>query len=157
MDAESTSFSPFMKQNDAMYAVILSLRKSKISIGADLYWGLSLFFFMFSIFLCISAPWVYLCWFQNHTTNPKKLLYNKKCFLGLGLLHNIVHIWCGRDYTSRQQKPTQPGGPLWIRSVCGLHCQLVSICLLMGWTHQNNFKRSFALKWETLFQINADC
>lgn len=54
------------------------------------------------IYLCILAPWDYLWSFQHHITNPKKQLYNKKYFLGLGLLHNIIHIWCGRDYTARQ-------------------------------------------------------
>lgn len=66
---------------------------------------------VFSIFFILSL-WVYLWLFQNHITNPKKQLYNKKYFLALGLLHNIIHIWCGRDYTIRQQEPTHPGGPL---------------------------------------------
>lgn len=60
--------------------------------------------------LSISAPWVYLWSFLNPITNPQKQLYKKKSLLGPGLLHNIIHIWRGRDFMSRQQEPTHPGG-----------------------------------------------
>lgn len=54
------------------------------------------------LYLCVFAPWNYLWSFQHDKTNPKKLLYNKKYFQTLVLLHNIIHIWCGRDNTSTQ-------------------------------------------------------
>lgn len=60
--------------------------------------------------LSISTPRVYLWSFLNPITNPQKQLYKKKSLLGPGLLHNIIHIWRGRDFMSRQQEPTHPGG-----------------------------------------------
>lgn len=49
------------------------------------------------LYLRIVAPWDYLWSVKNDITNPKKQLYNYNYFLALGLLHNKVHIWFGRD------------------------------------------------------------